>query len=115
MAHPSLKDITLATIKALETNQNARALELSCRAVVQYPQAGHLQRLAFAMASERTMIPALAAQLKKAIETTLGHDDIENQRLFPGWFYIFKTSPAFQAFWSEPLDWKKIEPLLNDK
>ncbi len=115
MAQHSLKDMTFAAVEALETNQNARALELACRAVVDYPHTGHLQRLAFAMASERTMIPALAAQLKKAIELTLGHDDVENQRLFPGWFYIFKTSPQFQDFWAETPDWKKIEPLLNDK
>jgi len=115
MAQPSLRDMTLAAIDALNTNQNARALELAYRAVAQYPQAGHLQRLAFAMASERTMIPALAAQIKKAIEITLGHNDIENQRLFPCWFYIFKTSPSFTPFWENPFDWKKIEPALQDK
>ncbi len=114
MAQPSLKDITVATIEALQTNQNARALELACRSL-QYPQAGRLQRLAFIMASERTIIPALMPQLKKAIEIMLGHNDIETQRLFPSWFYIFKTSPSFEAFWAETFDWKKIEVSLQDK
>lgn len=115
MPQPSLRDITVASIDALVNNQNARALELSCRAIAQYPQTGHLQRLAFVMACERTTLPAMAVLLKQAIEITLGYNDIENQRLFPGWFYLFKTMPIFGPFWAERPSWENIEPLLQDK
>lgn len=115
MAQPSLKDMTIAAIGALETGQNAQALEFACRGMLQYANPGHLQRLVFVLAAERTMVPVLAPQIKKAMEITLGHYDIENLRLFPGWLYIFQTAPSFQPFLEESFVWQKIEPLLQDK
>ncbi len=115
MARASLQDMTNAAIAYLESNQKVQALDVACRTLLQYGQTGHIQRLVFAIASEQTTIPAMAADLKKATEIVLGYNDIENQRLFAGWFYIFKSFPLFQPFWEENPDWKKIEPLLNDK
>lgn len=115
MGQPSLSDMTVAAVDALNTQQNARALELGCRSITQYQNTGHLQRLVFTLAAERTAIPALVPQLKKAMELVLGHDDIENQRLFPGWFYIFQNTPLFHPLLHDPFDWKRIEPALQDK
>jgi hypothetical protein len=107
MAQASLKDLTNEAIMALQSGKPTRALELSCR-FVQNPQAGHLQRLVFSMAFEKTIVPAMVSELKKALEVTLGQPDIDNQRLFPGWYYIFRTSPSYENL--QEKDWEKNRP-----
>lgn len=112
---PSLKDMTNAALSAMQAGQNAQALQLSCTAMLD-SKAGHVQRLVFARAFERTTIPSLIPQLKKALELSLDHADVESQRFFAGWYHIFKNFPLFAGFWKEDApDWDAIQPALQDK